>query len=358
MSYLGEVPGDTLEHVANKHSNVMRSYQYEQFEGIDSLTAAWLPIPKPGPGQVLVRIHAVSLNYKDLFIARGIPSRADSGPLIPLSDGAGEVVEAGSGVTRVKAGDRVAGLVAQDWITGRLTEGIRESVLGTAISGVLAEYVILKAEGVVRFPPHLSYEEASTLPCAAATAWNALAGVGSVKAGDTVLVQGSGGVSVFALQFAKVLGARVIAISSSDDKLKRLRELGAFAGVNYKSTPDWGEEVLGITEGAGVDHVVEVGGAGTLAQSLWAVRTEGTISLIGALAGVEGTINPLTVLLKGVRLQGLSVGPRDVFEEMNRAIQKHKLRPIVDRVFPFEQAKEAMRYLESGKHFGKIVIRL
>ena len=336
----------------------MRIYQYEKFEGIESLTPAWRSTPKPGPAQVLVRIHAVSLNYKDLFVAKGIPPRTQSGPLIPLSDGAGQVIEAGTGVTRVKAGDRVVSIVAQDWTTGRLTDRIRESVLGTAIDGVLAEYVVLNQEGVVQFPAHLSYEEAATLPCAGATAWNALAGVGSIKPGDTVLVQGSGGVSVFALQFATTLGAGVIAISSSDKKLERLRELGAFAGVNYKSVPEWGAEVLRITEGEGVDHVVEVGGAGTLAQSLQAVRVGGTISLIGALAGVEGTINPLTVLLKGVRLQGLSVGPREVFEEMNRAIWQHKLRPIIDRVFPFEQAKEAMHYLESGKHFGKVVVRL
>jgi len=336
----------------------MRVYQYEKQAGIDSLQPAEVPTPRPGAGQVLVRVHAVSLNYKDLYIAKGMPPRGQVEPLIPLSDAAGDVIETGSGVERVSVGDRVVGLVAPKWIGGGLTKEIAQSVLGTTINGVLAEYVVTGQEAVLRFPPHLNYEEAATLPCAAATAWNALAGQGSVKAGDTVLIQGSGGVSLFALQFAKALGAQVIATSSSDEKLNRMRELGAGAGINYKSHPDWDEYALRETEGLGVDHVVEVGGPGTLEKSLRAVRIGGTISLIGALAGVEGVVNPLPVLLKAVRLQGISVGPRDSFEEMHRAIGQHGLRPVVDRVFPFEQAREALHYLESGKHFGKIVIRI
>lgn len=336
----------------------MRVYQYEKQEGIDSLQQAEQPMPRPGSGEVLVRVHAVSLNYKDLYIAKGIPPRIQVGPLIPLSDAAGEVVEAGPGVSRVNVGDRVVGLVAPKWIGGGLTAEIAQSVLGTTINGVLAEYTVMSEEAVLHFPAHLSYEEAATLPCAATTAWNALAGQGSVKPGNTVLVQGSGGVSLFALQFARLLGARVIATSSSDEKLNCMRELGAGAGINYRSHPEWDEHVLRETEGLGVDHVVEVGGPGTLEKSLRAVRLGGTISLIGALAGLESVVNPLPVLLKAVRLQGISVGPRDGFEQMLRAIAQHSLRPVVDRVFVFEQAREALHYLESGKHFGKVVIRI
>jgi NADPH:quinone reductase-like Zn-dependent oxidoreductase len=347
-----------VEHVFNKELNIMRVYHYEKFAGIDSLTSARVSLPKPGPNQVLVRVHAVSVNYKDLFVAKGIPARVQAGPLIPLSDAAGEVTEVGSGVERVSTGDRVVGLVAPKWIGGSLTPEIAQSVLGTTVDGVLAEYIVLSEEAVLRFPPHLSYEEAATLPCAAATAWNALAGQGTVKAGDTVLVQGSGGVSLFALQFARLLGARVIATSSSDQKLERMRKLGASAGINYVSNPGWDEQVVHETDGLGVDHVVEVGGPETLEKSLRAVRIGGTISLIGALAGLEALINPLPVLLKAVRLQGISVGSRDGFESMNRAIAQNGLRPVIDRVFPFEQAREAMHYLESGKHFGKIVIKV
>jgi NADPH:quinone reductase-like Zn-dependent oxidoreductase len=335
----------------------MKAFQYKGQPGIDNLQLVEIPAPKPGPGQVLVRVHAVSLNYKDLFVARGIPPRNAATPLIPFSDGAGEVLEIGDGITRVKKRDRVSAIVAQKWIEGPLTQQIAQSVLGTAVDGMLAEYVTLDEQGVVHLPAHLSFEEAATLPCAGATAWNTLT-VSGVRADHTVLVQGTGGVSVFALQFAKLLGARVIATSSSDDKLQRMRELGAFAGINYKSTPRWDEEVLRLTDGAGVDHVVEVGGAGTLEKSFNATATGGTISLVGVLAGLEGTINPLPILLKGLRLLGMSVGPRRVFEEMNRAIEQHALRPVVGRVFPFEQAREALRFLESGSHFGKIVVRI
>jgi NADPH:quinone reductase-like Zn-dependent oxidoreductase len=334
----------------------MRVYQYGAAPGIDSLHQAERPTPAPAAGQVLLRVRAVSLNYKDLFMARGIPPRTQ--PLIPISDGAGEVVETGPGVTRVKAGDRVAAIVAQSWVAGRLTESALRSVLGTSIDGMLAEYVALSEEGVVPVPANLSDEEAATLPCAAVTAWNALTGHAAVKAGDTVLVQGSGGVSIFALQFATLLGARVIATSSSDQKLERMRALGAAAGINYKTTPAWEEEVLRLTGGRGVDHVVEVGGAGTLEKSFRASRLRATISLVGVLTGLEGTVNPLPVLTKGLRLQGSTVGPREVFEDMNRAITQHGLRPVIDRVFPFEEAREALRYLESGAHFGKVVIRV
>jgi NADPH:quinone reductase-like Zn-dependent oxidoreductase len=335
----------------------MKAYQFQEQIGIDNLHRVEIPAPKPGPGQVLVRVHAVSLNFKDLFVARGIPPRDARTTLIPISDGAGEVLEIGDGVTRFKKGDRVAAIVAQKWIEGPLTHGIAQSVLGTAIDGMLAEYVTLDEEGIVPIPAHLTFEEAATLPCAGATAWNALTFEGGVRAGDTVLVQGSGGVSVFALQFAKLLGARVIATSSSDDKLQRLRELGAFAGINYKLAPEWDEEAKRLTGGAGVDRVVEVGGAGTLEKSFNATAQGGTISLVGVLAGLEGTVNPLPVLFKGLRLLGTSVGPRRIFEEMNRAIEQHGLRPVIGKVFPFEQAREALHFLQSGGHFGKIVVQ-
>jgi len=336
----------------------VKIWQYEKPAGIDSLRPAEAADPKPGLGQVLIRIHAVSLNYKDLFVAKGMGGPNVPSPLIPLSDAAGEIIEVGAGVTRVSKGHRVMPIVAQSWVGGPLTEEIGRSVLGSALQGVLAEYIAVHESGVVAVPEHLSFEEAAALPCAATTAWNSLAGEGSVKAGQTLLVQGTGGVSIFALQFAKALGARVIVTSSSDKKLERARGLGAFACVNYKSNPEWDQEALRLTGGRGVDHVIEVGGAGTLEHSIRATRLGGTISLIGVLAGLEGSINPLPVLTKALRLQGISVGPRPIFEGMNRAITAHSLRPVIDRVFPFDEAREALHYLESGAHFGKIVVRL
>jgi NADPH:quinone reductase-like Zn-dependent oxidoreductase len=334
----------------------MRAYRIHEFRGPESLRREDLPDPKPGPGQVLVRIRATSLNYRDLLIVKGLYSRHLPLPLIPLSDGAGEVAENGPGVTRFKPGDRVAGIFMQKWIEGGPTEAKAKSALGGAIDGVLAERVVLDQEGLVRIPDHLSYEEAATLPCAAVTAWHGLVVSGMVRAGETVLVQGTGGVSIFALQFARVSGARVIATSSQDEKLERARQLGASDGINYKKTPDWDAEVRARTGGEGVDHVIEVGGAGTLGKSLKAVRVGGHIALIGVLSG--GEVNPSLMLMKTVRTQGIFVGSRAMFEAMNRAIALHQLHPVVDRVFPFDEAVEALRYLESGAHFGKIVIRV
>jgi len=238
----------------------MRAFQFEKLAGIESLQQVDLPRPKPGPGQVLIKVHAVSLNFRDLLIAKGNVVQNASFPLIPLSDGAGEVVETGPGVTRAKTGDRVAGIFMQAWLGGRPNDDGMRSAMGGYISGMLAEYRVLSEQGVVHIPEHLSFEEAATLPCAGVTAWNALASPGSLKAGDTVLVQGTGGVSVFALQFAQLLGARVIATSSRAEKLQKMTNLGAFAGINYKLHPDWDDEVRRITNNEGVDHVVEVGG--------------------------------------------------------------------------------------------------
>jgi NADPH:quinone reductase-like Zn-dependent oxidoreductase len=336
----------------------MKVFELRDQFGLDSLTLTERPEPKPGPGQVLLQMRAFSLNYRDLMVVKGVYNPKQRLPLVPLSDGVGRVGAVGPGVTRVKAGDRVAGIFVQQWLCGPVTEGKARSSLGSPGDGVLAEYVVLSEEGVVHVPEHLTDEEAATLPCAAVTAWHALVGEGGVQAGDTVLVQGTGGVSLFALQFARLAGARVIATSGSDAKLARVLELGASDGINYKTTPDWDKRARELTGGVGVDHVVEVGGAGTLARSFKAVRMGGRISLIGVLTGNSGEVNPLAVLMKNVRLQGIYVGSREMFEAMNRAIALHRLRPVVDRVFPFQEIREALRYLESGAHLGKIVLRV
>jgi NADPH:quinone reductase-like Zn-dependent oxidoreductase len=334
----------------------MKVYEIQNSFGLDSLKVAERPVPKPGPGQVLLRMKAWSLNYRDLLVIKGQYNPRLKLPLIPLSDGVGEVVEVGAGVTRVQAGDRVAGAFMPGWIDGRPTEAKGKTALGGSVDGLLAEYAVLPGDGVVKVPAHLTDEEAATLPCAAVTAWNALVASGDIHAGDTVLTQGTGGVSLFALQFARLSGAAVIATSSSDAKLARALQMGAAHGINYKTNPDWEKKVLELTGSLGVDHVVEVGGAGTLPRSLKAVRTGGTISLIGILSGV-GEVNPVPILMKGVRVQGIYVGSREMFENMNRAITLHQMKPVVDRVFPFSQTREALRHMESGSHFGKIVIR-
>jgi NADPH:quinone reductase-like Zn-dependent oxidoreductase len=333
----------------------MKVYEIREPKGVESVKLVERSDPQPAHGEVLIRVKAASLNYRDLAVARGGYGRGVPSPVIPLSDGAGEVVATGPGVTRVTTGDRVAGIFMQTWTAGGLDEEKGRSALGGAIDGMLAEYVVLNQEGVVKIPEHLSYEEAATLPCAAVTAWNALVSSGKLIAGDSVLTLGTGGVSIFALQFSKMFGARVIATSSSDEKLARVREMGASDGVNYKTTPDWEKPVRGFT-GAGVDHVVEVGGAGTLEKSMRAVRAGGTISLIGVLTGGTGEVNPRPLLTKNIRLQGIYVGSREMFETMNRAIALHQMRPVVDRVFPFADAPAAYRHLESGAHFGKVVI--
>jgi NADPH:quinone reductase-like Zn-dependent oxidoreductase len=335
----------------------MKVYEIRGKFGLESLALVERPQPQPGPHEVLVRVRAVALNYRDLLVAKGAYNPKMPLPRVPCSDAAGEVAAVGDKVSRVWAGQRVAGLFMPAWQSGELTDAKARSALGGAVDGVLAECVVLPEDGVVAVPEHLDDVEAATLPCAAVTAWHALVTEGGVKPGDTVLVQGTGGVSLFALQFARLAGARAIATSSRDDKLERVRALGASAGINYKTTPEWGEKARELS-GGGVDHVVEVGGAGTLAQSLRAVRPGGQISLIGVLAGGGGQLSLLPVLMKNVRVQGIFVGSREMFEAMNRAIAAHQLRPVVDRVFPFEQAPDAFRHLESGAHFGKVVVRV
>lgn len=332
----------------------MKAFRLNKF-GVDGLALVDVPEIRPGPGQVLVKMRAWSLNYRDILVVRGIYAPKLKLPFQILSDGVGEIMDVGEGVTRVKVGERVAGAFMQRWIGGKPTIEKCASALGGAIPGVAAEYVVLDANGAVPVPEHLSDEEAAALPCAAVTAWHALVSSGKLAAGETVLVMGTGGVSTFALQFARLHNARIIATSSSDAKLERLRELGATDTINYKSTPNWGAKVRELTDGKGVDHVVEVGGAGTLAQSFEAVCISGRISLIGVLSG--GTVNPIPVLMKSIDVQGIYVGSRVMFEAMNAAMAASETRPIVDRVFPFSELPAALKYMESGAHFGKIVLK-
>jgi NADPH:quinone reductase-like Zn-dependent oxidoreductase len=334
----------------------MKAYQIQTPDGIAGLKLVDLPEPKPGVGQILIKVHATSLNYRDTAVVSGLYP-GQTLPVIPLSDGAGEVVEIGEGVTRVKVGDRVAGIFFQDWIAGRLTRQKIKSALGGAIDGMLAEYVVLNQEGVVHLPEHLSYEEGAALPCAAVTAWQALVTRGQLAAGETVLLLGTGGVSIFALQFAKILGGRIIITSSSDEKLERAKAMGAHETINYKTYPEWQEQVWQLTRQEGVDQVVEVGGAGTLDRSLRSARVGGRVSLIGVLGGA-GDVNHVNILQKSIDVQGIYVGSREMFEAMNQAIALHHINPVVDRVFTLQEAPEAYRYLQSGSHFGKVVIQL
>jgi NADPH:quinone reductase-like Zn-dependent oxidoreductase len=305
-----------------------------------------------------VRVRAASLNHRDLYIARGgYPGATATRDTVPLSDGAGEVIGVGAGVTRFKPGDRVAATFFVGWADGPPKPDPRPA-RGVPADGMLAELVVARADDAVLVPPHLSHEEAATLPCAGVTAWHALVHAGRLQPGETVLVLGSGGVSVIALQLAVAAGARVIMTSSSDEKLERGRALGAHAGINYRRTPEWDAEVLALTGGRGVDHVVEVGGPGTLARSFNAVAYAGHVELIGFVAGREGDTSPQPLVRKGAHLHGIYVGSRAMFEELNAALEVNRITPVVDRVFSFDEAVDAYRCLASGAHFGKIVVRL
>jgi NADPH:quinone reductase-like Zn-dependent oxidoreductase len=336
----------------------MKAYELRELSGPDGVVLnADRPSPQPGHGEVVIQVRAASLNYRDLLIASGKYGGRMKSNAIPLSDGAGEVAAVGEGVERVKVGDRVTGAFFPDWVAGEISGEATRVGLGGPVDGMLAEFVVLPERAVLPFPEHLSFEEAATLPCAALTAWNALNEVGRLRAGDTVLLQGAGGVSIFALQFARLQGATVILTSSSDEKLKRAAALGANHLINYKRTPEWDQEVKRLTGGRGVDLVVEVGGAGTLERSLRAVRVGGVVATIGLVAGT-GAINPLPLIMRAIRLIGVYVGSHEMFAAMNRAISGARLRPVIDQVFPFDQATEAYRYQESGRHFGKVVIRV
>lgn len=332
----------------------MKAYEVQNEWKIDAIVEVERETPKAGPGQVVVAIKAASLNYRDLLTVEG--KGGAKLPLIPFSDGAGDIVEVGEGVTRVRKGDRVCPIFFPGWIDGGPSAYGRMKALGGSAPGTLQEFMALDAEAVTPIPHHLSYLEASTLPCAAVTAWRALVDEGRIKAGDWVLVQGTGGVSIFALQFAKMLGAKVIVTSSSDDKLQRAKALGADALINYKTTPDWGKAALEATGGQGVDIVVEVGGAGTLNQSLMCAKVGGAVVVIGLLTGVKQEIMVPVIFGKNLRVIGISVGSRAQFEAMNKAIAQHRMKPVVDKVFPVKHVREALQAMKAAGHFGKICL--
>jgi NADPH:quinone reductase-like Zn-dependent oxidoreductase len=331
----------------------MRAWQIPSF-GIDSLELVERPTPAPGPGEVLVKVRAVSFNYRDLLMIKGQYNPKLRLPRIPCSDGAGEVVAVGDGVSAFKPKDRVCGIFMQNWIDGPLTHAKSKGALGGDIDGMLAERVVLKATGLVAIPEHLSFEEAATLPCAAVTAWNALA-AGNLNPGATVLILGTGGVSIFALQLARLRGARVLGVSSSDQKLERAYALGLDGGLNYRETPDWDQWALDETGGEGVDLVVEVGGLGTIARSLRALRIGGVVAQVGVLSGAADPLPIPFILHKQARIQGIYVGSRRDFEDLNKAISLAVLRPVGEN-FNWSQAREVFHRMEEASHFGKLVL--
>lgn len=336
----------------------MRVFQIEQDWGFDHLTLSMRPEPVAGAGQVLVRMRASSLNFRDLVVLeRGYGRATGELPLIPVSDGAGDVIAVGPGVSRVKVGDRVCPTFFQSWTGGDPQADNFTRSLGGPLDGTMAEIMVLSEEGVVRLPDALSYAEAACLPCAALTAWSALVTNGHVKAGDKVLIQGSGGVAQFALAFAKAHGAHVTMISSSDEKLERLKAGGADHGINYRTTPDWAKASREITaDRGGFDTIIELGGEATFGQSLKCVRPGGTIALIGVLSGLNVTTSLGPIVARQIRLQGITVGHRSSFEAMLRAMDLHKIKPVIDRAFAFYDLKPALSYLKSGQQFGKVVI--
>ncbi len=334
----------------------MKVFEIRDGFGFDNLVATERPQPEPGHGEVLPEMTAAAPNFRALLPVKAQYNPRQPLPLIPCSDGVGVVAAVGEGVSRVQPGDRVATLFCQKWLGGAPDKIKLRSTLGGPLDGTLAQFMVLSEHGVVKLPEHLSDVEAATLPCAALTAWSALVTQGNVGAGDTVLVQGTGGVSLFALQFARALGARVIVTSSSAAKLETVRKLGSWREINYVDDPVWGKTARELTGGTGVDHVVEVGGAGTLQQSLTAIRVGGQISLIGVLSGGSVELNILPILMQNVRIQGILVGSREGFEAMNRGIAQHEIHPVVDRVFPFDETREALVYTAGGRHLGKVCI--
>ena len=334
----------------------MKVYQIEKF-GIENLRVSDVDLPSPAAGEVLIKLHAASLNYRDMMMIDGTYNPRLKLPLVPFSDGAGEVTAVGEAVTRWKVGDRVCPIFMQGWIGGELDHKKSKTTLGGDLDGCLREFGVFHEDGLVRMPEDLSYEEASCLPCAGVTAWNALMVSGDLKKGESVLIQGTGGVSMFALQFAKMAGAHVIVTSSSDDKLAKAKALGADETINYRQHEDWDKVVLELTNKRGVDHVVEVGGPGTLSRSMKAVKMAGHIAVIGVVAGA-GEFTNVPIFMKALRMIGVFVGSRVMFEEMNAAIERTNTKPVIDKVFTFEKTREAIEYMRSANHFGKIVISI
>jgi NADPH:quinone reductase-like Zn-dependent oxidoreductase len=334
----------------------MKAFELKEPIGVDGLVLNENRLePEPGPGEVKVRIKAASLNYRDLMVIKSQYRGLLKPMCIPLSDGAGEVAGLGEGVTEFKVGERVTGAFFDDWADGAITTEKIAHARGAVIDGVLADYAVFKKSALLRTPTRFTDVEAATMPCAAVTAWSAVVEVAKIGAGDTVLLLGTGGVSIFALQIAKSRGARVIITSGSDEKLARAKSLGADDVINYKATPDWEKTVVQLTGGKGVDLVVEVGGPGTIERSIKVVRTGGIVAMIGVVAGA-GQFDPRSLIGRAIRLQGVFVGStammRNMFAEMERA----KVKSVIDHVFRFEETREAFRKLESGAHFGKIVI--
>lgn len=335
----------------------MKAYELQKSDGFASLARTERERPKLGPQDVRVRVRAVSLNFRDLVIARA-SKHTKRPPHVPCSDGAGEVLEIGSDVTRVKVGDRVAANFFPHWRDGDPDGASQATALGGTVDGMLREEVVLDQQAWVAIPAHLSFEEAATLPCAGVTAFNALFESASLRPGETLLVQGTGGVSMFALQLARVAGAQVIVTSSSAEKRERAKKLGAMHTIDYKANPNWGDAARAITGGRGVDVLVEVGGPGTFDQSVAALRHAGTMSILGTLSGLKGEVNTFGIFQKALRVHGIYVGSVRMFEALNRVLNLHQLHPIVDRVFSFEDARSAYEYLASGQHFGKVVVRV
>ena len=332
----------------------MQVYESQTAEGPAGWKLVERDMPTPGPGEVLVRVKAASLNYRDLALAQNPRQKR---PYVPVSDGAGEIVALGEGATRFAAGDRVAANFFLNWLEGEVRGAVHSSALGGAVDGMLAEYVALPERSLVRLPDYLTFEQAAALPCAALTVWNALFEQSKLAPGETVLLLGTGGVSMFGLQFAKMAGARVILTSSSDAKLERARALGADETLNYKTTPDWDKAVWHLTGRQGADHVIEVGGGGTMERSLRSTRFGGTVSAIGVLSGFDSKIDPFLIVGRSLRVNGIYVGSVAMFERMLAAMTQSRIEPIIDQVFPFAEAPQALEHLASGAHFGKIVLR-
>jgi NADPH:quinone reductase-like Zn-dependent oxidoreductase len=334
----------------------MRSYQVMTANGIDAIEQIVRDIPIPKDDEILVKMKACSLNYRDILITLGGYIRNEIRPIVPLSDGAGEVVRVGSSVKRFKVGDRVIGNFFQSWETGKINDDGLNSAMGGSIDGVLSDYFILRENCSVKIPSYLSYSEAATLPCAATTAWHSLVSIGEIKSNDTILLLGTGGVSIFGLQIAKAMGATTIITSSSDEKLSRAKALGADHVINYKTHPNWEEEVLKITDGKGVDNVLEVGGAGTFEKSSACVKPNGTVSVIGLLTGLDSPNMSLMTIFNLLRVQGIYVGSTEMLKELITAMEIHQIHPQVDKTFSFSQAKDAYHWMAQAKHFGKVVI--